>query len=143
MFDFLKRSKREVIHDNRRNGRTFEDEQDAYHKMMGRKIEKLPKGPDRKITETDWLTGRKKTWYEEYKSSSTAPLRPSQKEFMKKHPGKMKVIRPPEPFALEELNPKRRKPRSKRGKKQSISENYGFNIDNMFGSSQSNGEGWF
>lgn len=135
MLDFFKRSKKDVIQENREKGRTFEDQQDAYHKMMGRKVEKLPKGPDRKITETDWYTGKKKIWYEEYKSSSTAPLRPSQKKFKKKHPKKLKIIRPTEPFVFDE-SPKKSK------RKSSTSENYGFNMNNVFGSGQNNNEEW-
>lgn len=94
-----KEKQREQIRQNRENGRSFEDTQDMYHQFAGRKIEKLRKGPDRRITEVNPLTGRKRTWYEEYKSSSTAPLRPSQKRFQKKHPRKMKVIRPYDPFS--------------------------------------------
>ena len=142
MFDLFKRTKSEVIADNRRNGRAFEDERDDEHKIMGRDVKKLRKGPDRKITETDWLTGKKRTWYEEYKSSSTAPLRPSQKEFMKKHPGKMRVIRPSEPFGFEDESFKPKRPRSKKKKKQSRSENYGFNMDNVFGSGKNSDWGW-
>ena len=143
MFDFFKRSKRDVIAENREKGRAFEDEQDTYHTIMGRKIKKLPKGPDRKITETDWLTGRKKIWYEEYKSSSTAPLRPSQKEFMRKHPGKMKVIRPSEPFVFHEpvkKSMRRRKSKTKKRKRSSENDDYGFNMNNVFGQ---NNEEWF
>lgn len=104
IFDLFKPSRkeqqREQIARNRENGRRFEDEQDTYHRMMGHKVEKLRKGPDRRITSDNILTGEKKVWYEEYKSSSTAPLRPSQKRFLKKHPHTAKVIRPNDPFDL-------------------------------------------
>jgi hypothetical protein len=97
-FDLFKPSRKEQLRDqiarNREKGRRFEDEQDAYHRMMGHKVEKLRKGPDRKITSENILTGEKEVRYEEYKASSTAPLRPSQKRFFKKHPDMMKVIRP-------------------------------------------------
>jgi hypothetical protein len=139
MIDFKKilskRTKSQIVNENRIKGKQFEDQQDTYNTIMGRKVEKLHKGPDRKITETDW-TGRKKVWYEEYKSSKTAPLRKSQKEFMKKHPGKMKVIRPSESFSYDEpQNPKRkRKSKSKKRQKTPKNDNYGFNMDNVFGS---------
>ncbi|MFY9300116.1 MAG: hypothetical protein WAO91_02870 [Candidatus Nitrosotenuis sp.] len=105
IFDLFKKpSKKEQLRNriarNRENGRRFEDQQDGYHRMAGRKVEKLRKGPDRRITEENPFTGEKKVWYEEYKSSSTAPLRPSQKKFLKKHPRTTKIVRPNDSFEL-------------------------------------------
>ena len=89
-----------------------------------------------------------KRYSEELKMERKIPLRKdcsyhifwiavnNQKEFMKKHPGKMKVIRPSESFSYDEpQNPKRkRKSKSKKRQKTPKNDNYGFNMDNVFGS---------
>ncbi|MEO9308073.1 MAG: hypothetical protein ABI342_07165 [Nitrososphaera sp.] len=130
-----KERQREQIDRNRRNGKAFEDEQDAYHRMMGHKVEKLRKGPDRKITRTDFLTGRKSVHYEEYKSSSTAPLRPSQKEFIKKHPNKMKVIRP---NSWANVGNYSYSDSMRKTSKRNSNYGFGSGVDNMFGFGSSN-----
>ena len=99
-FDIFKRSKKEILEENKRNGKEFEDDQENYHKIMGNKVTRRRKGPDAKIESYDILTGKIKTHYEEWKSSPTAPLSKAQKEFIKKHPKKTKVIRKNNPLDI-------------------------------------------
>ena len=75
----FKRSKKEVIRDNKAKGKRAEEQVKTEYEMNGWNMERTDRGHDYKATKRNWLTGKKETKYVEVKSGN-AKLSPLQKK---------------------------------------------------------------
>jgi len=88
-----KQRKKNIIAWNRLKGKEFEDTVAMSHTLRGEEVVRTGRGHDFKIRQRDPFTGRViRTYYEEVKSSSTAPLSKLQKKMKKKK--NVRVVRP-------------------------------------------------
>ena len=70
-FDGFKKSRRDVIRDNQRQGKEGEEYVRRKYEMNGYKLDKTGRGHDWKATRRDWLTGKKETIYIENKTGNS------------------------------------------------------------------------
>ena len=98
MFDFFKRSRREINAENQRQGRAGEDATRAKYEMNGYKMIRTGRGHDFKSTKRNWFTGKsEKPIYIETKTGN-AKLSKLQKKKKKQYGSRYVVDRPDEGF---------------------------------------------
>ena len=93
--------KKKTIQQKHEVGTTWENTTDKMHWAAGDEFRRIKTPADRIVTQSrpivtsnGKIKTEKRTYYEEDKSSSTAPLRPSQEEAKRKYRDRYRVNRP-------------------------------------------------
>jgi len=88
-----KQRKRDQLRENQETGLRKQRFDEMMYQMQGYEVKRRRTGCDFEAKRTNFFTGKKEHLYVESKASSTAPVRPLQKQMQKKKKGNYRVER--------------------------------------------------